>query len=84
MDAGGGAKVPTSQEIACHFSQDYTVVTKIIDFIHKHLNLKVVKSFFHYLNRFFRNLAETDKKLEFFEIENHKINFFQLFYNKVH
>ena len=76
---GGGAKVPTGQEIACHFSQDHTVVTKILDFIHKHLNLKVVKSFFHYLDRFFRNLAETDKKLGFFEIENHKIDFFSTF-----
>ena len=74
----GGPKVPTGQEIACHFSQNHTVVTKNLDFIHKHLNLKVVKSFFHYLNRFFRNLAGTNKKFEFFEIENHKIDFFQL------
>ena len=74
----------TGQEIPCHFSQDHTVVTKILDFIHKHLNLKVVKSFFHYLDRFFRNLAKTNKRLGFFEIENHKIYFFfQLFYNKV-
>ena len=60
-DAGGGAKVPTGQEIACHFSQDHTVVTKVLDFIRKHPNLKVVKSFFYYLDKFFRNLAETDK-----------------------
>ena len=32
--------------------------------------------FFDYLDRFFRNLAETDRKLGFFGIENHKINFF--------
>ena len=31
-----------------------------------------------------RNLAETDKKLGLFEIENHEIDFFKLFYNKVH
>ena len=80
---GGGLKVPAGQEIACHFSQDHTVITKLLDFIHKHPNLKVVKSFFHYLDRFFRNLAKTDKKLGFFGIENHKILFFQLFYNKV-
>ena len=76
---GGGAKVPTGQEIACHFSQDHTVVTKILDFIHKHLNLKVVKSFFHYLDRFFRNLAKIDTKLGFLGIENHKIDFFSTF-----
>ena len=37
-DAGGGSKWPTGQEIACHFSQDHAMVTKILDFIHKHLN----------------------------------------------
>ena len=35
---GGGPKVPAGQEIACHFSQDHAMVTKILDFIHKHLN----------------------------------------------
>ena len=30
--------------------------------------------------RFFRNLAETDKKLGIFEIENHKIDFFFNFF----
>jgi hypothetical protein len=35
---GGGPNVPTGQEIACHFSQDHAMVTKILDFIHKHLN----------------------------------------------
>ena len=35
---GGGPKVPAGQEIACHFSQDCAMVTKILDFIHKHLN----------------------------------------------
>ena len=35
---GGGSKWPTGQEIACHFSQDHAMVTKILDFIHKHLN----------------------------------------------
>ena len=34
---GGGHKVPTGQEIVCHFSQDHARVTKILDFIHKHL-----------------------------------------------
>ena len=36
-DAVGGLKVPTGQEIVCHFSQDHARVTKILDFIHKHL-----------------------------------------------
>ena len=30
----GGPKVPTGQEIVCHFSQGHAMVTKIIDFIH--------------------------------------------------
>ena len=34
---GGGPKVPAGQEIVCHFSQDHTMVTKILDFIHKHV-----------------------------------------------
>ena len=34
---GGGLKVPTGQEIVCHFSQDHARVTKILDFVHKHL-----------------------------------------------
>ena len=72
----GGPKVLTGQEIACHFSQDHTVVTKILDFIHKHPNLKVVESFFHYLDRFFRNLAKTDEKLQFFWSKNREIKFF--------
>ena len=50
------------------------MVTKFLDFIHKHPNLKVVKSFFHVT--FFRNLAKTDTKLGIFGIENHKIDFF--------
>ena len=36
--SGGGSKWPAGQEIACHFSQDHAVVTKILDFTHKHLN----------------------------------------------
>ena len=70
---------PAGQEIACHFSQDHTVVTKLLDFIHKNLNLKVVTLFFHYLDRFFRNLAKTDTNLGIFGIENHKIDFFSIF-----
>jgi hypothetical protein len=72
--------VPAGQEIVCHFSQGHAVVTKILDFIHKHSNYKLVKSFVHYLDRFFRNLAETDKKLGFFGIKNHKIDFFFNFF----
>ena len=36
-DAGGRIP-PISQEIACHFSQDHAMVTKILNFIHKHPN----------------------------------------------
>ena len=39
-------KAPISQEITCHFSQDDTMVTKILDFIHKHTKERVVQSFF--------------------------------------
>ena len=44
----GGGNPPIGQEIACHFSQDHAMVTKILDFIHKHLNYKVLNSFFDY------------------------------------
>ena len=37
-EAGAGPKVPAGQEIACHFSQEYAMVTKNLDFIHKHPN----------------------------------------------
>ena len=52
---GRGPKVPSGREIVCHFSQGDAMVTKILDFMHKHPNLNVVKSFFVYLDRFFRN-----------------------------
>ena len=51
------------------------MVTKILDFIHKDLNYKVLKSFFDYPDRFFRNLAETDEKLQFFWSKNREIDF---------
>ena len=35
---GGGPKVPAGQEIVCYFSQDHAMVTKNLDFIHKHPN----------------------------------------------
>ena len=55
------------------------MVTKLLNFIHKHLNKKVLKSFFAYLDGFFRNLVETATKLGFFRIENHKFFFFLIF-----
>ena len=45
------------------------MVTKILDIIHKHPKYQLVKSFFYYLDRFSRNLAETDKttrEIDFF------------------
>ena len=45
--------------IACHFSQDHPMVKKILDFIHKHPKYKLVKSFFYYLDWFFRNIHPT-------------------------
>ena len=56
------------------------MVTKILDFIHIHPNKKLVKSFFYYLDRFSRYLAETDKKLQFFAIEKFGIDFFSFFF----
>ena len=56
------------------------MVTKILDFINKHPKLKVVKSFSYHLYRFFRNLAETDEKLQFFWSKNRKIDFFFNFF----
>ena len=32
----GGGNPPIGQEIACHFSHDHVMVTKILDLIHKH------------------------------------------------
>ena len=40
---GVGRILPIGQEIACHFSLDHTMVTKFLDFIHKHPKYKVVK-----------------------------------------
>ena len=71
--------LPIGQEMACHFSQDYTMVTKFLGFIHKHPKCKVVKSFFYCLDRFSRNLAKTAKKLQFFEIKKRGIDFFSFF-----
>ena len=34
----GVPKVPTGQEIVCHFSQGHAMVTNILDFIHIHPN----------------------------------------------
>ena len=79
----GGLIQSIAGEIACHFSQDHTMVTKFLDFIHKHPKYKVVKSFFYYLDRFSRNSAETEPRLWFFGVENRKIDFFQFFHNKI-
>ena len=78
-DPGEGGNPPIGQEIACHFSQDHAMVTKILDIIHKHPKYQLVKSFFYYLDRFSRNLAKTDKTSWFFGIENQEINFFSIF-----
>ena len=42
-NCGGGLIQSIGQENACHFSQDHTMVTKFLDFIHKHPKYKVVK-----------------------------------------
>ena len=60
---GGGRILPIGKEIACHFSQDHTMVTKFLDFIHTHPIKKVVKLVFYYLDRFSKNLAKTDRRL---------------------
>jgi hypothetical protein len=41
---------------------------------------EVLKTFFDYLDKCFRNLAETDTKLGFFGIENHNFFFFFHFF----
>ena len=46
------------------------MVTKILDFIHKDLNYKVLKSFFDHPDRFFRNVAEIDEKLYMLSVIN--------------
>ena len=72
--------MPSGFSIGCHFSQDHAMVTKILDFIHKHLNYKVLKSFSDYPDRFFRNLAKIDEKLQFFWSKNREIDFFFFFF----
>ena len=72
---GGGADSIHWSGDRCHFSQDHTMITKILDFI----QLEGSQVYFYYLDRFFRNLAETTKNLGFFGIENHKIGFFSNF-----
>ena len=48
-----------------------------------HSKLEGSKSFFHYFDRFFRNLDKTDRKLGFFGLEYHKIIFlFPIFITK--
>ena len=79
-EAGGVQKGPYGFSIGCHFSQDHAMITKILGFINKHPKLKVVKSFSYHLYRFFRNLAETGEKLQFFWSENREINFFFNFF----
>ena len=78
-DMGGGLIQSIAQEIACHFSQEHTMVTKFLEFIHKHFMYKVVELFFYYLDRFSRNSAKTEPRQRFFGIENHKIDFFSIF-----
>ena len=39
---GGGRILPGDQEITCHSSQDHTMVTKFLDFIHKHPKYQVI------------------------------------------
>ena len=75
----GGVMAFTLNDAGEIGSQDHAMVTKILDFINKHPKLKVVKSFSYYLYRFFRNLAETDEKLQFFWSENREIAFFSIF-----
>ena len=41
---------------------------------------KVLKSFFDYPDRFFKNLAKTDEKLQFFWNKNREIHFFFNFF----
>ena len=78
---GGGWNPPIGQEIACHFSQDHTMVTKFLDFIHKHPKYKVVKSFFYYLDRFSRNAAETEIMI-FWDRKSQNRFFFNFFITK--
>ena len=62
----GGGILPIGQEITCRFLQDHTMVTKLLDFIHKHPKYKVVKSFFTILTAFLeiqpRPIRDYDQK----------------------
>ena len=66
----------------CHLSEifwshstifGYLTLKLCLDFYHKHPNQKVVKSFFHYLDSFFRNSAKINK-----DCKSQHQSFFQL------
>ena len=70
----------------CHLSEifwshstifGYLTLKLCLDFYHKHPNQKVVKSFFHYLDSFFRNSAKINK-----DCKSQHQSFFQLLLKK--
>ena len=56
------------------------MVTKVLDFINKHPLVEGSKVIFYYVYMFFKNLTETDEKLQIFLSENREIDFFFNFF----
>ena len=50
------------------------MVTKVLDFINKHPLVEGSKVIFYYVYMFFKNLTETDEKLQIFLSKNRKID----------
>jgi hypothetical protein len=84
MRVGGGQNDPLVRRMSVISNMVMLWLQKILTFsINIPTRRYIVKSFFDYLDRFFRNYAETNKKLGFLGIENHKIVcFFNFFITK--
>ena len=50
------------------------MVTKVLDFINKHPLVEGSKVIFYYVYMFFKNLTETDEKLQIFLSKNRNID----------
>ena len=79
---GGGRILPGGQEIACLFSLDHAMVTKFLDFVHKHLKYKVVKSFFTILTGFPEIQPRPSRDHEFLGSKITKLIFFNFLITK--
>ena len=73
------------QDISCHFSQNHVMVTKILDFSHKHSNQKFVKSFFLISCQVFQKFSQDWQQVTNFSDQKSRTQlfFFKFFKTKV-